>query len=123
MHLAPLLASVARVDDLGPALLHAIWTDGIVLYGQASALARLQPVGLAPWALIQFSTTNLPASERVRLSRHLHGVGTRPGIIRPPAITLGRGVLLVLGRQQQTVRDVLDAVGAIFDAIPVWRET
>jgi len=123
MHLAPLLASVDRASDLGLPLLHAIWTDGIILCGRASALARIQPAGLAPWTLIKFSTANLPESGRVRLSRRLHGLGARPGLIRPPAMTLGRGTLLVPGSQQQAIRDVLDAVGASYDVLPVWRET
>jgi predicted nucleotidyltransferase len=122
MHLAPLLASVDRAADLGPTLLHAVWTDGIVLFGCAGALAPLQPTGLVPWTLIHFSTSRLPSSDRVRLSRQLHGLGTRPGLIRPPALALGRGALLVPGRLAGSVRDALDAAGASYDAIPVWRD-
>jgi hypothetical protein len=53
----------------------------------------------------------------------LDGLKTRPGIIRPPSIVVGRGALLVPGSQQQAVRNALDAVGASYDVIPVWRET
>lgn len=58
----------------------------------------------------------------LRLSRQLHGTGGRSGIIQPPALTLGRGALLVPGSNAVTVRDALDAAGASYDVIPVWRD-
>lgn len=120
MHLAPLLASVDRASDLGPDLLHAIWTDGLILYADASALARLQPPGLAPWVAIRFTTVRLSPSERVRLSRLLHGFGSRPGLVQPPGLVLGKGALLVPGAQQKGLRDALDTVGASYDLFPLW---
>jgi predicted nucleotidyltransferase len=122
MHLAPLLVGVDRAPDLGPTLLHALWTDGVVLYGCASALARLQPTGLAPWTVIHFSTTRLPAADRVRLSRRLHGMGKNPGIVRPLVVILGRGTILAPSSQSQSIQDALDTAGASYEAIPIWRE-
>lgn len=122
MHLAPLLANVDRPSDLGPDLIHAIWTDGVILYGSASALARLRPPGLTPWTAVRFSVARARPAERVKLSRRLHGLAGRPGIVRPPGITLGPGALLVPGEQQSAVRDALDEAGATYDLIPVWRE-
>ena len=122
MHLAPLLARVDRLTDLGPELLHDLWTDGVVLYARAHGLAGLQPEGLAAWTLVRFSAARAQPHERVRLSRRLHGARGRPGIVRPPALTLGRGALLVPAGQQQAVREALDEAGATYDLIPVWRE-
>ncbi|MGH2352793.1 MAG: nucleotidyltransferase family protein [Chloroflexota bacterium] len=123
MQLSPLVASVDRPDELGADLLHAVWTDGIVLYARANALARLQAPGLAPWVVVRFSVARAKPHERVRLSRRLHGTRDRPGIVRLPGITLAPGALLVPADQQQAVRDALDDVGATYDLIPVWRET
>jgi len=123
MHLAPLLASADRLAALGAALLHEIWADGIVLHARAGVLAQLQPDRLAPWTVVRFSVARAAPHVRVRLSRRLHGVGDRPGLIHPPALTLGRGALLVPADQQQSVREALDDVGATYDLIPVWRET
>ena len=47
MHLAPLLISVDQAQDLGPTLLHAIWTDGIVLFARAP-LPASSPLVLLP---------------------------------------------------------------------------
>lgn len=125
MHLAPLLASVGHVghmEDLGPDLLHDLWRDGVVLYAEAAALALLQPRGLSPWTLFRFSAAKAAPNERVRLSRRLHGLSGRPGLIRPPALRLGRGALLVPASLEQAVRAALDEAGAVYDPIPVWRE-
>ena len=43
----PLLISVDQVQDLGPTLLHAIWTDGIVLFARAP-LPASSPLVLLP---------------------------------------------------------------------------
>jgi Nucleotidyltransferase domain len=122
MHLSPLLASVDRPEDLGPDLLHNIWADGVVLFARANALARLQPPGLNPWTLVRFSVARADPSDRVRLSRRLHGTKRRGGILRAPAVVLGPGALLVPASQQQAVRDALDEAGATYDLFPVWRE-
>ena len=122
MHLAPVIAAAERPSALGPDLLHAIWTEGVVLYARAGLIARLQPDGLAPWTLVRFSVARARPSERVRLSRRLHGVGERPGLLRPPALTLGPGVLLLAAGQQQAVRAALDDAGASYDLWPIWRE-
>jgi hypothetical protein len=122
MHLAPLVASVERPDEWGPDLLHAIWSEGIVLYARAGLLARFRPPGLAPWTLARFSAAKSAPTDRVRLSRRLHGSGKRPGIIRPPALALGPGVVLVPGHMQQILRDALDESGATYDLFPIWRE-
>ena len=122
MHLAPLVAEVASPQRLGPDLLHAIWSDGIVLFAEAAALAALQPNGLAPWVVVRFSSANVPASQAVRLSRRLHGRDGKAGILVPPAIELGRGALLAPARQAQALREALDEAGATFDVVSVWRE-
>lgn len=122
MHIAPLLASVDRPQDLGPDLLHSIWADGIVLYAKAGALARLQPKGLAPYTLVRFSLKGAHPKEKVRLSRRLHGTKGKNGVLGPQAMRLGRGVLLIPATQETAVREVLDEAGATYDMIPVWRE-
>lgn len=122
MHLAPLLASVRHPEELGADLLHDLWRDGVVLYAEAAALAHLQPRGLTPWTLFRFSAAKAAPHERVRLSRRLHGLSGRPGLVRPPALTLGRGALLVPASLEQAVRDALDEAGAVYDPISVWRE-
>lgn len=122
VHLAPLVASVAEPGALGSSLLHEIWTDGVILYGEASELARLQPRGLAPWDVVRFSLRGTTSRERVRLARRLHGTAGKPGIIRLPGIDLARGAALVPSEQARLVRDALDEAGATYDIIPVWRE-
>jgi predicted nucleotidyltransferase len=122
MHLAPLLGSVDRPEDLGPDLLHAVWADGIILYARAGALVRLAFPGLTPWTLVRFTVARAPAADRVRLSRRLHGVAGRPGLIRSPGLTLGPGALLVPADQQRAIRNALDEAGAMYDLIPIWRE-
>lgn len=122
MHIAPLLASVDRPQDLGPDLLHSIWAEGVILYAKAGALARLQPKGLAPYTLVRFSLKGAHPKEKVRLSRRLHGMKGKGGILGPQAMTLGRGVLLIPAAQETAVREALDEAGATYDMIPVWRE-
>jgi len=122
MHLAPLIAAAERPSALGPDLLHAIWTEGVILYARAGVVARLQPAGLAPWTLVRFSVARARPTERVRLSRRLHGVGGRPGLLRPPASALGPGALLLPAGQQEAVRAALDDAGASYDLVPIWRE-
>jgi predicted nucleotidyltransferase len=122
MHLVPLIAAANAPDELGPDLLHAIWTDGVVLFGEAAALGLLQPSGLAPWYVVRFSAADRPPSSGVQLSRLLHGRGGRPGLVRPPALALGRGALLVPATQVRSIREVLDEVGATYDVVAVWRD-
>ncbi|MGQ9677536.1 MAG: nucleotidyltransferase family protein [Chloroflexota bacterium] len=122
MHIAPLLASVDRPQDLGPDLLHSIWADGVVLYARAGALARLQPKGLAPYTLVRFSLKGAKSTDKVRLSRRLHGTKGKGGILGPQAMTLGRGALLIPATRETVVREALDEAGATYDMIPVWRE-
>ena len=123
MHLAPLLAQVGGSAALSADLLHAVWTDGIVLYGRMSTLSRLSPTGLAPWTLVRFSVAHAEPKERVRLSRRLHGMGGKPGLVRPPGLVLGHGALLLPPEQHRSVRDALDEAGATYDLLLVWRET
>ena len=122
VHLAPLIAEMGKPEELGSALLHEIFTDGIVLFGSASALTNLQPIGLAPWNVIRFSLHGASARERVRLARRLHGTANRPGIIRLPGLDLARGAAFVPADQVRAVRDALEEAGAVFDIIPVWRD-
>ncbi|MGH2460326.1 MAG: nucleotidyltransferase domain-containing protein [Chloroflexota bacterium] len=122
VHLAPLVADADHPEALGAALPHELWTDGVVLYGAMSALARLQPTGLSPWDVVRFSLQGVAPNERVRLARRLHGAAQREAIIRLPGIDLARGAALVPADQARAVRDALDNAGAIYDIIPVWRE-
>lgn len=121
MRLAPMISSARRPDDLGADLMHDLWHDGVVLYGQAHALAALQPDTLVPWTLFRFSASKAAPSERVHLSRRLHGSRERPGLVRPPALVLGRGALLVPADQHRPVLEALEVAGATYDIIPVWR--
>ncbi|MCL5264667.1 MAG: nucleotidyltransferase domain-containing protein [Chloroflexi bacterium] len=122
IHIAPLLASIDRPEDLGPELLHNIWADGIILYGEAGALVRLQPKGLTPWTIVRFRVADIPPEDKVRLSRRLHGMKKRGGILGPRAVALGRGVVLIPATQEAAVREALDDAGATYDMFPVWRE-
>ena len=123
MHLAPLVANAEHPEVWGSDLIEAIWSEGVILYARAGVLARFRPPGLAPWMLARFSVAAAPPADRVRLSRRLHGVGKRPGLIRPPALALGPGVVLVPGHLQQALRDALDDAGATYDLFPIWRDT
>jgi predicted nucleotidyltransferase len=122
MHLAPLVVQASRPDDLGPSLLHSLWSDGVILFARAGWLARLQPTGLAPFALVRFASSRASPSERVRLSRKLHGTGGRRGILGPGSLTLGPGVLLLPAGQLAPIRAALDEAGSSYDVIAVWRE-
>ncbi|MBI2941397.1 MAG: nucleotidyltransferase domain-containing protein [Chloroflexi bacterium] len=122
VHIAPLIAEARCPEALGPALLHEVWTDGIVLYGEAALLAGLQPGGLAPWSVVRFSLQGAAPRERVRLARRLHGSNRRPGIIRLPGLDLARGAALVPAEQARAVQSALDDAGASYAIIPVWRE-
>jgi hypothetical protein len=125
MHLAPLLANTAHAGDvLGGDLLHAVWCDGIVLYARAGALSRLLPRGgLSAWSLVRFRMAAAPAAERVQLSRRLHGRrASQAGLVHPPSLVLGPGVLLLAAEQTAAVTQALDAAGASYDLLPVWRE-
>ncbi len=121
MHLVPLVADASSPENLGPDLLHAIVSDGVVLFAEASALAALQPEGLAPWVVVRFTSKDVPASQAVHLSRRLHGRGGKGGILKPPALELGRGALLVPASQADSLRAALDETGANYDIIPIWR--
>lgn len=122
VHLAPLVTEATRPEELGSALLHNIWTDGVILYGEASALAPRQPRGLAPWSVVRFSLAGVPARERVRLAHHLHGTETRPGLIHLPGLNLARGAAFLSANQIRSVQNALDEAGATYDIIPVWWE-
>lgn len=121
MHLPPLVADAGAPESLGADLLHAIWSDGVVLFAEAAALAALRPADLSPWVVVRFSSSGRPRHEAVRLSRRLHGRGDRPGIVAAPAVELGRGALLVPASQARALREALDEAGATYDAIDVWR--
>src|SRR2546428_12178626 len=118
MHIVPLIVATNAPDELGPDLLHAIWTDGIVLFGQAAALGLLQPSGLAPWYVVRFSTVGRPPSSGVRLSRLLHGRGGRPGLVPPPPLELARGALLGPAPPVHGAPAPLDGGGASHPAPP-----
>lgn len=122
MHLAPLLAGVEDRATITPELLHDLWRDGVALYAHTAALALLRPSpsAMAPWAVIRFSIRGTQ-SERVQVSRKLHGREGRAGIVQPPGLTLGRGALLVPVAQQEKVTRTLDEAGATYDVLPVWR--
>ena len=131
-HLSPLLASLDRLGEVGDDLLHAIAREGVVLYGLASALDRFIPQHLAPAVIITFSLKEASAAERMRLNRRLHGYtawrqqdGRRaravyPGLITPPAQSLGKGVLLVPGERRAVVIEALQDAGATYSEIPIW---
>jgi predicted nucleotidyltransferase len=121
MHLAPMLAAAEQPEKLGEDLVGSLWRDAVILYGEASWLASIQPEGLAPWTLVRFSVAQAEARERVKLSRRLHGYGSRPGLIRPPALVVGRGAVLVPAELRQQVVEALDEAGALYDLIEVWR--
>jgi predicted nucleotidyltransferase len=121
MHLSPMFATIRHPEQLGQDLLHDIWRDGVVLYGEADALARLQPEGMAPWVLFRFSTTRMRPASRATLSRRLRGAHGRSGLVEPPGMIMGRGAVLVPGGQHRRIRDALDVAGATYDVIPVWR--
>lgn len=122
MHLALLVADPRRPEELGADLLHAIWSDGVVLYADAAALALLQPRDLVPWELIRFTGKRLSAAKRVDLSRRLYGRGERRGLVVPPGLALAPGVVLLPPTQAQKVKDALDEIGASYDVFRIWRE-
>jgi predicted nucleotidyltransferase len=121
MHLSVLVADSGTPEELGPELLHALWSEGVVLFAETAALAQLQPQSLAPWVVVRFSASGLPAHHGVRVSRTLYGRGDLPGLVRPPSIRLGRGALLLPAEQAQAVRKALEQIGVHYDVIPVWR--
>lgn len=121
MHLAVLVANVDAPEEIGGDLLHAMWSDGVVLFAEAAALAAMQPAGLAPWVVVRFSAAGMPPHKGVRLSRRLHGRGGRPGVVAAPAVQLARGAMLLPASQAGAVRDVLDETGTSYDMVPVWR--
>ena len=120
MHLAPLLAGVEDRATITSELLHDLWRDGVALSAETAALALLRPDAVTPWAVIRFSIRGVQ-SDRVQLSRKLHGRDGRVGIVQPPGLTLGRGALLVPVAQQEQVTRALDEAGATYDVLPVWR--
>lgn len=132
LHLAPLLASLDRLDEVGHDLLHAIACEGVVLYGLVAALERFIPQHPVPAVVITFSLKETTAAVRMRLNRRLHGYtawrqrdGRREqvrysGLITPPAQSLGKGVLLVPGEQRAAVIDALEEAGAIYSQTYVW---
>ena len=121
MHLAPLLASADKPQTLGNDLLHDLWAEGVVLFAEAGALTPLRPEGLAPYALVRFSLAGASPSEKVRLSRRLHGRQGRGGVLGPASQVLGPGVLLLPAMHLASVRTVLDEAGASYDVIDIWR--
>ncbi|HEX5416740.1 MAG TPA: hypothetical protein VFZ25_13805, partial [Chloroflexota bacterium] len=121
MHLAPIFAESNHPETLGPTLLHDLWTDGVILYGIAADLALLRPGELTPWEVIRFTAKLLTPAKRVDLSRRLYGRGGRPGVVVPPAVSLGPGVILLPPTDVGKVKDALVEFGATYDAFPVWR--
>ena len=132
VHFVPFLAACDELELVGDLLLHAITTEGVVLYGRLAALTRLDPRQPSPEVIVTFSLADAPAATRMRLNRRLHGYvamrtrdGKRqrvryPGLIAPPAHSLGSGVFMMPGEQWLRVRDVLDESGATYTKINVW---
>lgn len=132
VHISPLLASLDDLEGLGDDLIHAIASDGVVIYGQLSALARFVPGQSTPAVIITFSLPGVSAAERMRLRRRLQGYAawrekngqrrrvTYAGLITPPARNLGPGVLLVPGERRSAVLQALDEAGAIYTETHVW---
>jgi hypothetical protein len=120
MHLSVVFAATAQ--DLGPDLLHSVWSEGLVLFGRAAVLACLLPGGLAPWVIYRFSARGLPASRQVQLSRLVRGRSRQQrGVVKPPGLLLGRGAALVPADQSARLRTAFDELGIVYDAVPVWR--
>jgi predicted nucleotidyltransferase len=132
VHISPLLASLDELDRLGNDLVHAVASEGIILYGQLSALTRFLPRQLTPAAIITFSLPDATPAVRMRLNRRLHGYAawrtrngqrqrvTYPGLITPPARSLGPGVLLVPGERRAAVLKALNETGATHTETDVW---
>lgn len=123
VHLAPLIAEAGNPDELSVGFLHELWKDGIILYGEAAALSMIQPGRLSPWGVVRFKLKGASPGERSRLARRLHGTARRPGLISRPGLDLARGAAFVPADQTYPVRNALDEAGALYDIIPVWRET
>ena len=132
VHVSPLLASLDHLEEMGDALVHAIACEGVVLHGQVAALARFVPQQQSPVTIITFSLKGASPAVRMRLNRRLHGykawrnIGgqrervTYPGLITPPARSLGGGVLLVPGEQRAAVLSALVEAGAVYSEISAW---
>ena len=132
LHISPLLASLYGLDEMGDDLVHAIASEAIILYGQLSALTRFVPQQPTPVAIITFSLPDATSAARMRLNRRLHGYAawrtrngerqrvTYPGLITPPARSLGPGVLLVPGEGRFAVLEALDEAGAVYTETNVW---
>jgi len=132
VHLSPLLASLDALESLGDELIHTISGEGIVLYAQWSALSRFLPRQPVPAVIITFSLPDATPAVRMHLNRRLHGYTawrtrngqrrrvTYPGLIRPPARSLGPGVLLVPGELRTAVIEALDEAGATYTETRVW---
>jgi len=131
-HISPLLVSLDRLEGLGDDLVHALSCEGVILYGHLAALTRLLPQQPMPAVLITFSLKDATPAVRMRLNRRLHGYTawrerdgrrervTYPGLITPPARSLGPGVLLVPGERRTAVIEALDEAGAIYIETAVW---
>jgi len=96
-------------------------SNGVVLYADAVALVLLQSRDLVPWEVIRFTGKQLSAAKRVDLSRRLYGRGEREGLVVPPGLSPGPGVVLLPPTQAQKVKDALDESGASYDVFPIWR--
>jgi len=132
IHISPLLTSLDELDGMGDNLVHAIVSEGIILYGQLSALTRFVPQQPTPATIITFSLPDARSAVRMRLNRRLHGYAawrtrsgerqrvTYTGLITPPARSLGPGVLLVPGERRSAVLEALDEAGAIHTETSVW---
>ncbi|MFQ5408482.1 MAG: nucleotidyltransferase family protein [Anaerolineales bacterium] len=131
-HLAPLLASLDSLDQLGERLVQAIASEGIVLHGRLAGLRRLLPQEPTPAFILTFSLAGVSSAARMRLQRRLHGYQawrtkdgvrrrvTYPGLLIPPARSLGAGALLLPGEQRAAVVEALTDAGAQVTEIPVW---
>ena len=132
VHISPLLGALDELDKLGDGLVHAVASEGVILFGQRSALYCFVPQQPAPATIISFSLHNATPAVRMRLNRRLHGYaawrtrdGQRtqvsyPGLITPPSRSLGRGVLLVPGERRASVIEALEEAGATYTETNVW---
>ncbi len=132
VHISPLLGALDELDKLGDGLVHAVASEGVILFGQMSDLYCFVPQQPTPATVITFSLHNATPAVRMRLNRRLHGYAawrTRDGqrtqvsytgLITPPSRSLGRGVLLVPGGRRAPVIEALEEAGATYTEANVW---
>ena len=74
--------------------------------------------------VLRFSAAGLSPTQRVQLSRLVHGRARgQLGKVHPPGLLLGRGAALVPPEQAAALRTAFDELGVVYDAVSVWRPT